>query len=494
MKAVLQRLDYLTQSTRGLLLMVTGWEALIVALLGMISAPMQELLRLSIILPEAERVGRIVMVYHSLAIPFVAAIIYLVLDMVPTTEESARTIRRLITPGYMLVGIGSLTFAYLGRNWLFHGLLLFGQSLVFYAGVLLAVGLWPWRHRNADPTYAHLGSLSLERVAFFVVTVAMLVSVLIGAGAGAFFGNGFEAVLAEDIVREEHNLGELAVISHLHIMLALIDVAILLLVVRKFDLKGRLHQIAMPLTIAGTAVMAAGCWSVMLWEEIAHWIIYAGSSLVLLAALLMTIAGMGRLIRNQLAEQQIAHSTLGQKVKALLRNPLQFGLFFQMIWLQSVMVFPGLYTAVKLDEIFRTWPLEAERRILVGHWHILATASAVMMLLLVADRLGVRGWMRQVLGWGILVGANLAFTVAVFYEFLPPEANRDWTILYLDISIGLALIVLALFLGWRLVDLFLAQGHWTEERGQDDNGNTIHHSQHGACHPIGPRYPGYPDR
>ena len=128
-----------------------------------------------------------------------------------------------------------------------------------------------------------------------------------------------------------------------------------------------------------------------------------------------------------------------------------------MIWLQLVMVFPGLYTAVKLDE-FRAWPLEAERRILTGHWHILATVSAVMMLLLIADRLNVRGWMRQVLGWGVLLGGNLAFTIAIFYEFLPPEANRDWTILYMDIGVGLFLIVLALFLGRRLVDLFSDKG------------------------------------
>jgi hypothetical protein len=463
MKALLRRLDYLTRSSRGLLLVVTAWEALIVALLGLMSAPMQELLGFSVTLPEAERVGRIVMVYHALAVPFVAAIAYLILDLVPTTEDLARTVRRVITPGYMLVSIGGLAFAYLGRNWLFHGVFLFGQALVFYAGVLLAVGLWPGRHRTTDPAYAHAGSISLERAAFFVVTVAALVSVLIGAGAGAFFGNGFEAVLAEDIVHEEHNLGELAVISHLHIMLALLDVAVLLLVVRRFDLKGPLHKAAMPLTIAGTLVMAAGCWGVMLWEEIAHWIIYAGSSLVLLAALLMVIAGIDRLIKNGLAEQGIARGTAGQKLRALVRNPLHFGLFFQMIWLQPVMVFPGLYTAVKLDEVFRTWPLAAERRILVGHWHILATATAVMMLFLVADRLDVQGRMRQLLGWGVLLGANLAFTVAAVYEFLPPQADRAWTTLYLDIGLGVTLVALAVFLGWRLVDLFKAQGRWTEE-------------------------------
>ncbi len=463
MSTLRRRLDYLTGSTRGLLLAATGWTALIIALLGTISAPMQDMLGFSIVLPEAERVGRIIIVYHALATPFVAAIVYLILDMVPTTERLARSIRRVITPGYMLTSLGALVFAYLGRNWIFHGVMLLGQALVFYAGMLLAIGLWPGRHHNTDPAYSHIGSVSLERVAFFTVTVTTLVSVLIGASAGAFFGNGFEAVLAEDIVRAEHDLGELAVISHLHIMLALVDVAIFLLIVRRFDLKGLLHKIAMPLTIVGTLVMATGCWGVMVWEEIAHWIIYAGSSFVLLGALLMTISGIDRLIKNGLAEQHITQATAGQKLKVLLRDPLQFGPFFQMIWLQFVMVFPGLYTAVKLDEVFRTWPFEAERRILVGHWHVLATLSATILLFLVADRLDVRGWMRQVLGWGVILGSDLAFTFGAFYEFIPPDASRDWTILYLDIGLGVTLIVLALFLGRQLGDLFSARGLWTSK-------------------------------
>jgi len=464
MNAIRRRLDYLTGTTRGLLLTVTGWEALTIALLGTISAPMQELLGFSVSLPDAQRVGRIVMLYHALAIPFVAAITYLILDVVPTSDGLARAVRRVLTPGYMLSSVGALAFAYLGRNWIFHGLMLLGQSLVFYAGVLLAVGLWPGRHRNTDPAYAHVGTLSLERVAFFTVTVATLISSLIGASAGAFFGNGFEAVLAEDIVRAEHNLGELAVISHLHIMLALIDVAIFLLIVRRFDLKGILHKIAMPLTVMGTFIMAAGCWGVMVWEAVAHSIIYAGSSFVLLAALLMTIGGIDTLIKDNLAEQGNAgKATVGQKLKALLRDPLRLGPFFQMIWLQFVMVFPGLYTAVKLDDIFRTWPVEAERRILVGHWHVLATLSATIMLFLVADRLDVRGWMRQVLGWGVIVGSDLAFTFGAFYEFIPPGADRAWTVLYLHVGLGLTLLVLAAFLSRRLVGLFSGGGRWAME-------------------------------
>jgi hypothetical protein len=73
--------------------------------------------------------------------------------------------------------------------------------------------------------------------------------------------------------------------------------------------------------------------------------------------------------------------------------------------------------------------------------------------------------MRHVFGWGMLLGANLAFTIAVFYEFLPPEADRAWTIPFLDVGIAADLVSLALFLGRRLVDLFLDKGLWTEIMG-----------------------------
>ncbi|MGC8828067.1 MAG: hypothetical protein ACP5TV_13815 [Anaerolineae bacterium] len=275
MPAVKRRLRYLFAAPAGNLLTVTAWEALIIAFLSTFSAPLRAMLGIPPAhLPEALRVGRIIMIYHSLAVSFTAAIAYLTLDLVPVSAELGRSVRRIITPGYMLTSIGALGFAYFGRSWLLHGIFLLGLSLVFYAGVLLAAGLWPGRERLSSPEYAHWGNISLERLAFFVTAVAVLISAVIGAGAGAFFGNGFRAVLAEDIVREEHKLGELAVIAHLHIMLALIDVALFLLIVRRFDLKGRLHKIAMPLTIAGTVVLSAGAWSVMLWEGIAHKIIY----------------------------------------------------------------------------------------------------------------------------------------------------------------------------------------------------------------------------
>jgi hypothetical protein len=220
-------------SLPGLLLVAVAWDALIVASLSPFSGPLRPLGLaglLGVDLSDAQRVGRIVMLYHSVAIPFVAALVYFILDQVPmaTDETGDKRVRQSIvvpiTIGYMLTSIGGMTFAYGGRNWIAHGLYLVGLSLVFYAGVLLAVALWPSKHWATDPArYAHLGGVPLERLAFFLVAVFTLVSAAIGASAGAFFGNGFEAFLAEDIVRvDPHTAFQLMIIAHLHIMLTLI--------------------------------------------------------------------------------------------------------------------------------------------------------------------------------------------------------------------------------------------------------------------------------
>ncbi len=41
----------------------------------------------------------------------------------------------------------------------------------------------------------------MERLAFFATAVTTLISVIFGAVPGSYFGNGFEAFLAENIIR-----------------------------------------------------------------------------------------------------------------------------------------------------------------------------------------------------------------------------------------------------------------------------------------------------
>jgi len=450
---VSKRLHYLFGTTQGLVLVATAWDALLVAVLSTLSGPLRDL-GISSALPfrlvSEEAIGRKIMLYHALAMPFVAAITYFILELVPTSPWHVRTVRATVTAGYMVSSLGGLTFAYLSRNWMLHGLFVAGLVLVFYAGMVLAHGLWPPRHPNPDPVYAHWGSISLERVAFFTVAALTLGSAALGAGAGAYFGNGFEAFLAEDAVRAPHHtVAQLAVIGHLHIMLALIAVAIMLVIGRYLDFKGTLHQIAMPIAIVGSTVMAVACWAVTVWEA-AHTAIYVGASLVLPAALLLVIYAWTQAAKG---------APPGRRLAAVTSDPLRFGMVFQQLYVNLVVTLPGIYVAINLDEYFRVIPAEYERRFLSGHWHVLATLCATIMIFLVADYLGQRGWIRRVLGWGVLIGGDLAFAFAVLYMFGPQGADMTWTWWFIDAGLGTFLIVLAIFLGGQLLR-FLRPGPW----------------------------------
>ncbi len=64
--------------------------------------------------------------------------------------------RALITAGYLLAMVFGMGFAYWGHNWALHGLYIAGLTLMFFAGVLLTIALWPWTREvpQTDPAYA----------------------------------------------------------------------------------------------------------------------------------------------------------------------------------------------------------------------------------------------------------------------------------------------------------------------------------------------------
>ena len=232
-----KRFRFLFQSTKGLVLVAIAMISLVTAFWGMLSGPMVEwgvtdaVLNLTgMDLVPAEREGRIILLYHTIAVAVVAIEVYLITGILPMRDHQRTMINGTITAGYLTTMIFGLWFGYFGHNFVFHGLYLFGLSLVFFAGILLSIALWPFReeYHVKDPEYAHTrAGVDLERLAFFTMAVATLGSALFGAVTGSFWGNGHEAFLAEDLIREPHKTAlQLAIIGHLHIMLTLIGVAI----------------------------------------------------------------------------------------------------------------------------------------------------------------------------------------------------------------------------------------------------------------------------
>ena len=311
-----KRINYLFTTTKGLILINIAIISLVVALFGMLSGPLKEwglgdlMVRfLGMDLQPQEREGRIIMLYHTIAIAFLSLLVYIITDIVKMKPEQVRNIRNTITVGYLMVVIFGLGFAYWGHNWSFHGLFLVGQTLVFYSGILLTIALWPWNkeYYDTESDYAHTKSgFPLERAAFWIMSVSTLGSAVFGAVAGASFGNGFETFLAENGVRHTHHSPlDLAVIGHLHIMLTLIGIATALIIGRWYDWKGILHKIGMWLFIIGTIIITLGVWAVVPYRLYAHAIIYVGAVFSMSGALMLVIFGWRKLMGFNSENKQV---------------------------------------------------------------------------------------------------------------------------------------------------------------------------------------------
>ena len=480
-----ERLNYLFNSTKGLILVAVAAIALETAVFGMLSGPMAEfgvrdvvvrLLRMDLV--PAEREGRIILLYHSIAMAVVAIETYMITGLLGLKEFYKSAVRMLITIGYWMAMVFGMGFAYWGHNWALHGLYIAGLTLVFFAGVLLTIALWPWGkdYRQPDPAYAHTkNGVDMERVAFFATALTTVISALFGAVPGSFFGNGFEVFLAENIIRyPEKTTMEYSVIGHLHIMLALIAIMLTLIVGRWLNFKGILHKIAMPLIILGTLVLNIGVWGVVTpLEPVAHMIIYVGATPAMLGALMLVIFGWDKLIREGVAG--IDRPTVLHKLGALVRDPLKFGPLWQMVFMNFTVSGIGIFMAVRLDEIFRVWPAREERIELTGHWHVLSAILATIILLVYGDMIGLKGRVRKLYGWAIILLSDLAFASVTVFEmkrlFISEAAQQplvNMVMLLMDFGLAMLLVVLAMVMIWRLADLFKKKGRWAAEMGQDD--------------------------
>ncbi len=477
------RLNYLFSSTKGLILVAIAMVAMVTAVWGMLSGPMAEMGVREVVIKllgmdmvQADREGRIIILYHSIAMAIIAIEVYMVTSLLEMKPFYKTTVRVLITVGYLVTMVFGLAFAYFGHFWVFHGLYIAGLSLIFFAGVLLAIALWPWNpnYPNTDRSYAHIGSLDLERTAFFATALTTVLSALFGAVPGSYFGNGFEVFLAENIIRlPEKSTMEYSVIGHLHIMLALIAIMITLIVGRWLNFKGVMHKLAMPLMILGTIVLNLGVWGVVTpLEPVAHMIIYVGATPSMLAALLLLIWSWAKLMREGTAH--LKKPGFGQKISALLRDPLKFGVTWQMLFMNFTTSGIGIFMAVKLDEIFRVWPAREERIELTGHWHVLSAIIATIILLYYGDMIGLKGKIRQLYGWGIIILSNIAFAAVTVFEMkrlFITEAEQQPLVNFLmfamDFGLAMLLVMLAAVMVWRLADLFKAKGRWSEEKSHE---------------------------
>lgn len=450
-------------------------------------------------LRDVEKAGRLIMVYHSIAVPFIAICTYFVLEFMDVREKFKSRVKWPLFIGSILSSISGMTFAYiLPEAWIIHGLYLVGLSLTFYAGVMLLIGVFPTKtfpKRDQDVgRNIFVGQLTLTLLAFCI-----LVSVILGAAVGAFFGNGMIAVLAEYFLRHDIAPWDEAIYpiifidgikAHLHIMLALVDVIILLIVYRYTvpDQKGRWYLTSMLLVIPGMLIMSIGAWLVTVGDIIpfdAHYLIYAGSGILVFVGVILAFTGWNKTSKEMLGDTYESASWF-TRAKAVFKDPVNFALYFLFIWVNFVMTFSGIFLALSLDGgadpsiltkvtgwiAFREGPLAVETTVARGHWHVLATLSAVVLLLLFIDMIDIQGLWRKLMGWLLFVGSVIAFGFAVIYMYFPHldqawgaspgmyddvqhywESIAAWLPIVLDLGIMLFVIAITIFCFHQLIDI-----------------------------------------
>ena len=442
-----EKVGYLFTTNRGSIGMIILFELAIVGFLSTFSQPVVEIFGKPIIPidlanSDRDRVARIIMLYHALGVPFLAAVTYFVLEFFEVRENVKSQIRGTVTIGALTTGLFGISFAYVLTDWVSHGLFIAGLTISFYAGALLSYGVWPTRTFPSDSEFrgSKLKNINLEYLNLTLTIFAILTSAAIGAYAAAHFGNGFDAALAEDIVRREHNIYERSVVSHLHIMVALLAAAVMLILLRISGMKGKLFHISQLLYTPGVIIMAIGAWLVVPDFEKAHVIINVGAGFLLLVGGILAVYGMIETSKKMLGDSY-NDSSFGQKMKGLFRDPVNLTLYFQLIWVNVVSTFPGVYVAINLETYRSDAYEELERTFNTGHWHVLVTLIAIMVLLMSVNLFGVKGKVRTYIGWFSFFGTIIGFGFTTLYMLRDPAT--DGFTLFLLIDVGVMLMFLA---------------------------------------------------
>ena len=117
MQFIKDRFNYLFTSTKGLILVAIAMVAIVTAVWGMLSGPMAEfgvrdvvVKLLHMDLQPSEREGRIVILYHSIAMAIIAIETYMVTGLLRMKPFFKTTINAIITVGYLVTMVFGMGF------------------------------------------------------------------------------------------------------------------------------------------------------------------------------------------------------------------------------------------------------------------------------------------------------------------------------------------------------------------------------------------------
>jgi len=350
------------------------------------------------------RTARLVMIYHSLALPFFIANTFWII---------------LFIPSAFLVGINGMIFAYT-RLRIFHELFTFGMLLCFIGGLVFLIAAWPVKNRfpKHNPDGSTFRGLNLEY--FNLVVLAICIMAAIENFTGTIWGLGREpiAFLAEAIIRKgitfggHHDIVQDMIVGHLHIQLAQSAAMVMLVAFRTSKASGKLYKRLLIITPIGVITLSWGAW------VLNHYIIWVGAGILILVTIIISIIGMKSAIKDHLGDD-FRDANRKKRLKALFKEPVKLS-YYYLLFIAEILVFPQIYVGLTTDELYRLPEMVTlEYNFNVAHWHQLAVMIAVALMIHSIDFFKVEGRLKQILGWTFFIGVNLTFPFAMAHMIRP---------------------------------------------------------------------------
>ena len=207
-----------------------------------------------IISDEISRTARFIMIYHSLAVPFLVANTFWIMEYYDIRKKYIPTLKKLFISGAVLVGIAGMLFGFTYIR-IFHELFYFGLFLVFIGGIIFVVAAFPipgkFPNEANSINGSHANHLSLENMNLVILAICVMTSTIMGAIAaienftGTIWGLDREPVafLAEAIIRHHHHdVVEDFIVSHLHIQLAQSAAMVMRVAYRTSTMSGKAYK------------------------------------------------------------------------------------------------------------------------------------------------------------------------------------------------------------------------------------------------------------
>jgi len=373
------------------------------------------------------RTARIVMIYHSLALPFFIANVFWILEHYEIRPKLLPTLKILFIPSAFLVGINGMIFAYT-RLRFFHELFTFGMLLCFIGGIVFLIAAWPVKGRfpKHNPDGSTFRGLNLEYFNLVVLAICIMVSAIYGALSaienftGTIWGLDRDpiAFLAEAIIRKgitfggHHDIVQDMIVGHLHIQLAQSAAMVMLVAFRTSKASGKLYKYCLMITPIGVITLSWGAW------VLNHYIIWVGAGILILVTVIISIVGMKTTIKEHLGDDY-RDASRGTRLKALLKEPVKLS-YYYLLFIAEILVFPQIYVGLTTDEYYRLHDMVMlEYNFNVAHWHQLAVMIAVALMIHAIDFFRVKGKLKQTLGWIFFIGLNLTFPFAMMHMVRP---------------------------------------------------------------------------